>query len=130
MFRPTRSLALCSTEWSVGSFRLTLALVSQEHTGAVSYWDASAGWGKIKRMAVGGQLHALGIPQIGADEIFVHNLQLPMDAPKRWLRRGEAVQFTIGVTLAPKGPQAMRVVGIGADGIPGAPLLCQQPPLL
>ena len=102
----------------------------QKHTGVVSYWDVSAGWGKIKRIAAGKRLHALGIPQIGQDEIFVHNLQLPMDVPKRWLRRGEAVQFTVGVTLAPKGPQAMQVVGLDTDGNPGAPLLCQQPPLL
>jgi hypothetical protein len=103
--------------------------VGTVETGVVSYWDP-AGWGKIKRMAVGGKLNSLGIPQIGDGEIFVHNLQLPMDSPKRWLRRGEAVQFTVGVTLAPKGPQAMAVVGVGADGEPGAALLCQQPPLL
>lgn len=104
--------------------------MQQEATGVVSYWDASSGWGKIKRMAVSEPLNALGVPLIGQDEIFVHNLQLPMDAPKRWLRRGEAVRFTVGITLVPKGPQAMAVVGIGSDGETEAPLLCQQPPLL
>ena len=88
------------------------------------------GTGKIKRMVVGDRLNALGIAHIAADEIYVHNLQLPMDAAKRWLRRGESVQFTVGVTLQPKGPQAMGVVAVGVDGQPGAPLLCQQPPAL
>ena len=112
-------------------FSNTHHFLHQQATGIVSYWDSSSGWGKIKRTAIGERVaNGLAIPQIGQDEIFVHNLQLPMDAPKRWLRRGEAVKFTVGVTLVPKGPQAMQVVGIGPDGEPGALLLCQQPPLL
>lgn len=134
-FHPARVVGpiLPQNGWEVGSIE----------TGVVSYWDAAAGWGKIKRMAmiinesesesaaatgaaVGGRVP----PRIGKDEIFVHNLQLPMDAPKRWLRRGEAVQFRVGVAAVPKGPQATAVVGVGADGSVGCPLLCQQPPLL
>ena len=104
--------------------------VGAVETGVCAYWDAAASWGKIKRMAAGDRLNALGIARIALDEIYVHNLQLPMDALKRWLRRGESVQFTVGVTLMPKGPQAMAVVGVGEDGQPGAPLLCQQPAAL
>jgi outer membrane murein-binding lipoprotein Lpp len=106
-----------------------------EH-GVVSYWDARRGWGKIQRtVAPATDQYSNDDPtpssatRIGKDEIFVHNLQLPMDAPKRWLRRGEMVQFTVGLTVVPRGPQACGVVGLsaGADGDAGmrVSLLCQ-----
>ena len=61
----------------------------------------------------------------------MHNTSLPMDARRRWLRRGEQVQFEVGMMRhSPHGaadsPQAIRVVGVGPDGTAPAPLLCQQ----
>ena len=59
---------------------------------------------------------------MGKPEIFVHNTALPMDARRRWLRRGEQVEFTVGE--GEHGPQAIKVVGVGANG-QRSPLLCQ-----
>eukprot|EP01043_Picozoa_sp_COSAG02_P025302 COSAG02_NODE_1415_length_12734_cov_9.846775_7_plen_424_part_00 len=112
--------------WEIGSV---------EH-GVVSYWDVRRGWGKIQRVvlsATGQRSNDDPAPcsatRIGKNEIFVHNLQLPMDAPKRWLRQGETVQFTVGLTVVPRGPQACAVVGLSADTDGDArmrtPLLCQ-----
>lgn len=54
-----------------------------------------------------------------------------MDARRRWLRRGEQVEFEVGMmSHSPHGaadsPQATKVVGVGPDGTAPAPLLCQQ----
>ena len=46
---------------------------------------------------------------------FVEIVQLPMDSRRRWLKRGETVQFTVGVGAKGKGPQAMGVVGAVAS---------------
>ena len=103
--------------WEVGSVQM----------GVVSFWNQGAGWGKIKRMAGAAKLHPKRPARKGWNqEIFVHNTQLPMDSRRRWLKRGEKVQFTVGVGAKGKGPQAMAVVGVGEDDVVGAPLLCQQ----
>lgn len=95
-----------------------------QETGVVRYWDTSSGWGKIKRMDIGVSLNALGVAR--TRQIFVHNLQLPtLDAPTRWLRRGDAVRLTVGVTLALQGAQATAMVGVGSDGETIAPLSYQ-----
>ena len=60
----------------------------------------------------------------GERDIYVHNTQLPMDAPRRWLQRGEKVEFIVGRTLN-KDPQATHVVGVDDEGNAGAHLLCQ-----
>eukprot|EP01043_Picozoa_sp_COSAG02_P046108 COSAG02_NODE_4284_length_5548_cov_60.092127_2_plen_100_part_00 len=54
-----------------------------------------------------------------------------MDARRRWLRRGEQVEFEVGMMshsphAGPDTPQAIKVVGVGPDGKSPAPLLCQQ----
>ena len=93
--------------------------------GVVSFWNMQAGWGKIKRESAGAG---------GRREIFVHNTQLPMDARRRWLKRGERVRFTVAVGAKGKGPQATKVVAAGLfdtgappiEGAPGPLLLCQQ----
>ena len=73
--------------WEVGSIMC----------GVVSYWNRERGWGKIKRLQKG-QLHPKRPPRKNwHQEIFVHNTQLPMDARRRWLRRGERVQFTVAL---------------------------------
>ena len=48
-----------------------------------------------------------------------------MDAPRRWLCRGERVRFTVTLGAEGKGPQATAVVGVGEAGSV-VPLLCQQ----
>ena len=87
------------------------------HRGVVSSWETGGGsatgsWGTILKM--------------GKPEIYVHNTALPMDAARRWLRRGEQVEFTVGEHPLTGGTQALDVVGVGADGTAPAPLLCQQ----
>ena len=100
--------------------------VGTVETGVVSFWNMGAGWGKIKKLGGGQKLHPKRPPRKGwKREIFVHNTQLPMDARRRWLRRGESVQFKVGVGAKGKGPQAMGVVGLGPDG-EEVQLLCQQ----
>ena len=110
--------------------------VGNVERGVVSYWDSRRGWGKIQRMVSSANCQfsnddpaPFSVARIGKNEIFVHNLQLPMDASKRWLRRGETVQFTVGLAVVPRGPQACAVVGLsaGTDGDVGTrtPLLCQ-----
>lgn len=54
-----------------------------------------------------------------------------MDARRRWLRRGEQVEFEVGLmSHSPHAgadtPQAIKVVGVGPAGESPAPLLCQQ----
>jgi hypothetical protein len=48
-----------------------------------------------------------------------------MGARRRWLRRGEKVEFTVAPGPHGHGPQATRVVGVGPAGESPAPLLCQ-----
>lgn len=105
--------------------------MGQVEQGIVSYWDDRRGWGKIQRMALPTVDHGSddcrppqSATKIGVNEIFVHNLQLPMDAPRRWLRPGEMVEFTVGATVVPRGPQACAVVGLSAGT--HVPLLCQK----
>lgn len=107
--------AAAGGEWEVGA---TL-------TGVVTFWNMKAGWGKIKRAAGDGGGGKSGRKR----EIFVHNTQLPMDARRRWLRRGEEVSFIVGIGAAGKGPQATVVVAASPEFWKGnAPplLLCQQ----
>jgi hypothetical protein len=54
---------------------------------------AGLGWFALQRMGGGQQLHPKRPARRGwNNEIFVHNTQLPMDAKRRWLKRGEQVQ--------------------------------------
>ena len=93
--------------------------------GVVSFWNREAGWGKIKKLQ-SGYLHPKRPPRGSWNrEIFVHNTKLPMDAPRRWLCRGERVRFTVVLGAEGKGPQATAVVGVGEEGSV-VPLLCQQ----
>ena len=51
---------------------------------------------------------------MGKPEIYVHNTALPMDARRRWMRRGEQVEFT--VAQGEDGPTASNVIGVGPNG--------------
>ena len=88
-------------------------------TGVVSYWHLERGWGEIMRVDYGTERR-------WRQQIYVHNTQLPRDAKRRWLKCGERVRLTVGAGAMGRGPQALGVVGLAADGKTQAPLACQR----
>ena len=74
--------------------------------GYLSMFIHSQYWGRLlavgcctQRMDGATKLHPKRPARRGwNNEIFVHNTQLPMDAKRRWLKRGEQVQVRYGQT--------------------------------
>lgn len=98
--------------WSIGA----------THTGEVSYWHRSGGWGKIVRVDFASNHR-------WPAEIFVHNTSLPLESPQRWLEVGEPVLFTVKPGAMGRGPQAKHVRGVDpVDGLTLRPLRCQVRP--